>query len=190
MTQLTVACRCGEVAGTLTGLSATFNNHLICYCEDCQAFARDLGAEELAMDSYGGTRIVQVTPPQLRITQGAEQLACLRLTSKGPLRWYTACCNSPVANTVSPKLALCGIVASFITDARMEDVFGPVKYRMQRQHAIDPPPQPIITPAFPKRLIARIVLQLFYGCLRGWNSPSPFYHADGKPLQKPRRIEQ
>lgn len=31
--------------------------------------------------------------------QAAENLACLRLTDKGLLRWYSTCCQTPIGNT-------------------------------------------------------------------------------------------
>ena len=174
MADLKLACRCGEVHGHLTSLSAFFNNHLVCYCDDCQAFARHLDAQASALDEFGGTAIVQVSPCQVRFDVGADQLQCLRLTPKGVSRWYTGCCKTPVANTVSAGLPFNGIVAAFI-DA-LDTALGQVRYRIQGQHALNPPADLRIAAAFPRRMMMGIA---------GRHKPSPFYASDGRPVREP-----
>ena len=36
-------CRCGEVRGTALDVNGGVGNRVVCYCHDCQAFARHLG---------------------------------------------------------------------------------------------------------------------------------------------------
>ncbi|MEZ5702774.1 MAG: DUF6151 family protein [Burkholderiaceae bacterium] len=88
-------CQCGTLQGrvALNGLS----NQLVCYCRDCQAFARYLGDAERILDHQGGSTIVQVAPDRVEITQGHDQLAAMRLSPNGLLRWYAACCRTPWA---------------------------------------------------------------------------------------------
>ena len=81
-----------------TGAGGT---HVICYCADCQTFARHLGQSETALDADGGTEIFQTLPDAVRITRGADSLALLRLGPKGLMRWYAGCCNTPIANTLA-----------------------------------------------------------------------------------------
>ena len=38
-------------------------------------------------------------PKFMTMTQGADRLTFLRMTEKGPLRWYASCCNTPIGNT-------------------------------------------------------------------------------------------
>ena len=38
-----VRCRCGEVVGLVTNASPQKVNRVVCYCDDCQAFAHQLG---------------------------------------------------------------------------------------------------------------------------------------------------
>src|SRR5579863_699680 len=91
-------CRCGEVRALVSGASRRTVNRVVCYCDDCQAFAHQLGRADL-LDAQGGSDIVQVAPASLRFVQGAHRIVGLRLTPKGLLRWYTNCCNTPIGNT-------------------------------------------------------------------------------------------
>ncbi|MBX2799781.1 MAG: hypothetical protein KTR31_19035 [Myxococcales bacterium] len=45
----------------------------------------------------------QFTPARITFTEGSEALRCMRLGPKGPLRWYTDCCKTPVANTFAHR---------------------------------------------------------------------------------------
>ena len=63
------------------------------------------------MDEWGGSEVFQTTPARIEFTQGADQLACMRLSPKGLMRWYARCCNTPIANTLpSPGMAFAGIL--------------------------------------------------------------------------------
>lgn len=122
-----IQCKCGQVRGVLTLTKPT--NRCVCYCGDCQAFARHLQAHN-AMDAHGGTEVIHVPPSSLQFNQGTENLACLRLTSKGMLRWYAACCNTPIGNTVAnPRMSFIGLVANTCLPGNSQSrdaVFGPV----------------------------------------------------------------
>jgi hypothetical protein len=74
-----IRCHCGKVKGTLNH-NQEFNR-CVCYCADCQAFARFLKREPEILDEMGGTRIIQTIPANIRFTKGIENLACMRLTS-------------------------------------------------------------------------------------------------------------
>lgn len=102
MTELDIACRCGEVRGTITGASPEAGNHVKCYCRDCQAFAAFCDCEAEALDPAGGSEIYQVRATTVRFTQGADRLAAIRLTGGPLVRWYTTCCRTPLANTPAP----------------------------------------------------------------------------------------
>ena len=91
--------RCGSVTAeveTHGGVRA------VCYCCSCRDFALRTGAED-ALDEAGGSDLYQVAPEAVRFLAGAEHLTWLRLSEKGPLRWYTTCCNTPVANTLGSR---------------------------------------------------------------------------------------
>jgi hypothetical protein len=59
----------------------------VCYCTDCQAFARFLGRPDV-LDAAGGTDIFQMPPAHLKLPAGTDALRCLCLSAK-VLRWYT-----------------------------------------------------------------------------------------------------
>ena len=103
-------CRCGEVAGRVKDPAPQSVNRVICYCDDCQAFVHHLGRADL-LDEHGGSDVVQVAPSSLSFQRGAERIVGLRLSPKGPYRFYTSCCQTPLGNMVSPALPFIGIVA-------------------------------------------------------------------------------
>ena len=130
-----VKCQCGAVRGQIeaTGTSS----RIICYCTDCRAFANFLGQFVDVCDAQGGTEIVQIAQPRLRITQGLEHLACLRLSANGMLRWYAACCNTPLGNTMAdPKIGFIGMIHTSLDHARMDADFGGAIARLNTNTAL------------------------------------------------------
>ncbi|ALS98361.1 DUF6151 family protein [Lacimicrobium alkaliphilum] len=118
-----IQCQCGKLQGHIEdkGLSS----RVICYCADCQAFARYLERADKVLDAHGGTEILQVAQPRIKFTQGAEHLAIMRLSEKGLFRWYSSCCNTPLGNTLSnPKLSFIGLIHSSLDASRIEQDFG------------------------------------------------------------------
>lgn len=114
-----LSCSCGK---TQWSLSATQpGRHIICYCKDCQAAPRHLGQSQI-MDDNGGTHIWQTVPTTLDFTSSPD-IACIRLSPKGLLRWYAACCGTPIANTL-PKPGFPFLGAILPTPA---EGFGPVR---------------------------------------------------------------
>ena len=101
-------CVCGELRGIVHGVAPHTCGHAICYCDDCQAYARWLGTAGVA-DAHGGTEVVAVAQGTVRWTEGSEQLRCMRLSGKGLHRWYSACCRTPVGNTISAKVPFVGL---------------------------------------------------------------------------------
>jgi hypothetical protein len=121
-------CRCGTIKGFVRNPQSA--NRVVCYCKDCQAFAHFLGRPGETLDKRGGTDISQILPKNVTFTQGIDALACMRLTAKGLLRWYAACCNTPIGNTLaSPKISFIGLVHDCLETAGrpLQDSFGPVR---------------------------------------------------------------
>jgi len=115
--EVEVSCRCGEVRGVVANASPRKVNRVVCYCDDCQAFAHQLGRGDL-LNAQGGTDIIQVAPASLTFVRGQHRIAGLRLSSKGLFRWHTTCCNTPVGNTLGPAIPFVGIVAQAFDGAR------------------------------------------------------------------------
>jgi len=82
-------------------VSGQRGNHVACYCDDCQAFAWYLERSDELLDPNGGSQIFQPVPIDLSFESGVEQIACVRFTPKGILRWYAQCCRMPLANTMA-----------------------------------------------------------------------------------------
>jgi hypothetical protein len=105
-----LSCRCGKLQGHVD--LSTNAVRAICYCKDCQAYARFLGVSDIA-DRDGGTEVIAMLPHRVHFTGGLDMLACMSLSEHGLLRWYASCCNTPVGNTPrNPKLPYAGMIHS------------------------------------------------------------------------------
>lgn len=121
MADAAFSCTCGKVCGHVAPVGPKTGIHLICHCGDCRAAARYLGQPDTAQN---GVDLFQTSPESIRLETGVEHLAILRLSPKGPLRWYAACCKTPMFNTLSrPGLAFVTVLLSNTDDPA---VFGPV----------------------------------------------------------------
>jgi hypothetical protein len=178
-------CRCGAVKGTVE--SKYTGNRGICYCLDCQAFAHFLGREKEVLDERGGTEVVQTLPRAVTFLQGAEKLACMRLTSKGLLRWYTSCCGTPIGNTLAtPKVSFIGLVHLCLRNpqAPLDKAFGPLRNWVNVNSARGTP-KPKAGGTLPAmvRLIGMMLKARFNGDYRS----TPFFRMDaGSPVVVPR----
>ncbi|WP_306518553.1 DUF6151 family protein [Rheinheimera sp.] len=120
-------CKCGVVRGHIN--TKGLHNRLICYCTDCRAYARFLtkaaAHAQTILDTSGGTEIIQVAQSALHFSSGQEQLAALKLTEKGMVRWYCQCCLTPIGNILaSPTGAFIGLVHSCLQRAELDADFG------------------------------------------------------------------
>jgi hypothetical protein len=176
-TRAELRCRCGEVRGFVTDASPRTVNRIVCYCDDCQAFAHHLGRADL-LDPHGGSDIVQLAPASLTFAQGQDRIVGLRLTPKGLFRWYTRCCHTPVGNTVSPAIPFVGIVVqAFERDTqRADDVFGRPIGAILGKYAIGE------VPAASRRmslsLMLRAIRMVLSWRLRGRAWPNPFFNRE------------
>lgn len=183
--ELPLACTCGRVQGRVRGLSPKRGNHLVCYCDDCQAFAHWLERADELLDEHGGTEVFQVTPAQLEIDEGRELLRCLRLSESGLMRWYASCCNTPVANMLAqPKFPFAGVSCRFMAEANengqpRDELLGPVIGRIHARYGLGELP-PDAHPTGPLWLVIRALRLVFRGWVRKLHAPSPFY--DGASL--------
>ena len=185
MTSIVLKCECGAVIGTAHNITSKSGNRVACCCCDCQAFAKFLENEARTLDEFGGTEIYQTSQSQIKIESGHENLKSLKLTSKGLTRWYTSCCNTPVANTMGASLPFCGIIHSFTDIPDRDKTLGNVRAYCQTQHAIGMPDHPKSHPKFPVGLTLRILRQILQWKIQGKQRPSPFYDEDGYPISEP-----
>lgn len=182
-------CRCGTVRGRVD--RPELANRAVCYCSSCQAFAHFLGKPGDILDSQGGSDVIQVLPKNVTLTQGADALACLRLTDKGMLRWYADCCRTPIGNTLdSPKLSFVGLLHSCLetTGVPIGSSFGGVRARVNTQGAFGVP-KPKTTGM--GRVLWWFVTNVLKARINGSYRQTPFFFADtGKPRVPPRVLNR
>ena len=171
-------CCCGKVSGVATNISPETGNHIVCMCDDCQAFARFLENSEGVLDENGGTHLFQLTPNKIAIHSGREYLKCLQMGPKGLKRWYADCCKTPIANTVSLKISLVGLFTNFIdfgnTKISKNEVIGPIRYRVMGKYGQGELPKNTHH-KFPLLLILKMAKTILIGRLQKKYVPNTFF---------------
>ena len=175
---LPLQCRCGRVHGVASEVSPSSGFRFICYCKDCQAFARFLERPDV-VDPAGGTDIFQMPQGRVKLTAGTDAVRCLRLSEKGVLRWYTDCCRTPIGNTAaSPRFPVFAVIHSFMVhgaDGRSRDeVLGPPLCGIYDRSAVGPlPPNAPAPPSL--GVFARRASTIFGWWVLGLGRPSPLF---------------
>lgn len=181
---LRLRCRCGKLQGEVD--TARVAARAVCYCKDCQAFARFLKAEDAVLDAAGGTEVEAALPAAVRLTSGLEHLACMSLSPKGLYRWYASCCNTPIGNTPrNPKMSYVGVVRTCLdaTPEALDNTLGRVQMVANTGSAHGPAkPKPVGSVV----AIARIGAMLVKARLGGGWRDNPFFDAAGVPVRAPR----
>lgn len=176
-------CRCGTLQGYVDRPETATRG--ICYCRDCQAFARYLGREGEVLDDRGGTEILQMLPKHVHFTAGLDELACVRLTGRGLLRWYARCCRTPVGNTPPVyRISYVGLVRDCLSgDGRsLDETVGPVRLRVHTNSAIG---QPKPTSTGVAAAVMRFMGRLARAWLDGSFRQTPFFDTGGAPVARP-----
>jgi hypothetical protein len=186
---LPLRCHCGHVRGVARAVAPSTGFRFICYCQDCQAFARFLERPDV-LDAAGGTDIFQMPIGRVTLIAGTDALRCLRFSGK-VLRWYADCCRTPIANTAAtPRFPVIGLIHSFMDHAAggqpRDEVLGPPLCRIFERSASAPLP-PNAPPPPSLRIFALRALRLLGWWLRGVGRPNPFFdpHTNA-PLSTPR----
>jgi hypothetical protein len=91
-----LACRCGRVRGTACDVSASNGFRFVCYCSNCQAFARFLGRADV-LDPAGGTDIFHMPLGRVKITAGTDAVRCLSFSQARDSKIKSASCRQNVA---------------------------------------------------------------------------------------------
>lgn len=182
MATLELKCDCGKVMLRARDVSPTLGNRLICYCKDCQQFPIKLNKASV-LDEFGGTDIYQMPPAHLEITSGKEHIACMKHTEKGLLRFYAACCDSPIANAPGPGMPFVGLIHSTDTQpSKRDEHLGRVKTHAFTESATQPLP-PERTGGL-TRLIVRFLGQMLLWRINGKTKPHPFFDEQGQAITK------
>jgi hypothetical protein len=187
---LPLRCGCGRVRRVASEISPSAGFRFICYCKDCQPFARFLDRVDV-LDAAGGTDIFQMPPGRMKLTAGTDAVRYLRLGDKGVFRWYADCCRTPIANTAaSPRFPVVGLIHSFMGHEAgghaREPVLGPPLCRIYERSAIAPLP-PDAPPPPSLRLFARRAARILGWWMLGLGRPNPFFDdTTNAPLSVPR----
>jgi Family of unknown function (DUF6151) len=174
---VSLRCRCGRVRGVAMDVSPSGGFRFVCYCKDCQAFARFLERTDV-LDPSGGTDIFQMPPGRVKLTAGTDVMRCLRLSNK-VLRWYADCCRTPIANTAAgPRFPVSAVIHSFMdheADKRSRDeALGPPLCRIFERSALGPLP-PNAPPPASIRVFALRASKILDWWVRGLGQPTPFF---------------
>jgi Family of unknown function (DUF6151) len=177
--------------GVAREVSSSSGFRFICYCKDCQAFARLLKQLDV-LDAAGGTDIFQMPAGRVTLTAGVDALRCVRLRDGTKvLRWYANCCRTPIGNTaVNPRFPVVALIHSVIDDEACgrprNELLGPPLCRIYQRSAVAPLPRNAPRPPSP-RLFALRAQRIFGWWLRGLGRPNPFFDENtNAPLSVPR----
>lgn len=177
-------CQCGTLRGQVD-LGKAYGR-AICYCKDCQSYARMLEHERDVLNRRGGTELIATLPASIRFTAGIDQLACLTLTDKGPLRWYAACCQTPIANTPKdPKVAYLSLIRACLVSqsAALDQSTGPVRIALNTPSARGKVARTPIATFFG---MARIFKNILKARWTGHDQKNPFFvPGSGRPIRQP-----
>lgn len=177
-------CDCGKLRGQLNDTQAC--TRIVCYCTDCQAFARFLGDPARVLDANGGSAVVVTHPAHVAFTHGIEHLVSMSLSDKGLYRWYASCCNTAIGNTPrTMKMAFAGISETCLKDpsVSLDSAFGPVRMRAMVKSATGKV-ESTGARAFPTML--RVMSMALGALLGGSYRRTPFFKPDGAPVAPPR----
>jgi hypothetical protein len=182
-------CRCGSLKGYVTHPESA--NRCMCYCRSCQAFAHFLGRADDILDVHGGTDVIQISPAQLTFTQGRASLACMRLTEKGLLRWYAACCNTPIGNTLpNYRMSFVGLVHNCLegTGHSLNDSFGPVRIHVNTKSAKGSVRSGSTAATL---VILRVLAKILLARADGSYKRTPFFSVEtGSPIANPKVLSR
>lgn len=180
MTAHPLRCRCGTVRGHV--MPGVLGLRAACYCSDCQAYAHHLCKAGEVLDAQGGTEVLITLQHRLGFTEGQRTLACLSLTEQGLLRWYAACCDTPICNTARDRrMPYVGVLRGAVDHppAAAIEAFGPLRMRVQTAGAKGSVRG---TPLATLAGVARIATALAVARLSGAWRASPLFREDGAPI--------
>jgi hypothetical protein len=184
-----ISCDCGSFVANLISFPKNTPGRLVCYCDDCQAYATKLKRTDI-LDQFGGTEVIPAYPNEIEVIQGLDKLKCYRLTEHGTYRWATSCCNSPLVN-IRPGFPWAGIIHTAYTNQNPDALseLGDIRCRIYGKYAREGAPFNISeTIAFRDKLI--VMPFILKGKILGKDKNSPFFGSDNKtPICEPEILE-
>lgn len=180
-------CACGKIRGVAKAVSRRSGTRCVCYCSDCQAFARFTGRDGV-LDQWGGTDIWQMSPGDMEVEIEGDALACVRLSDKGMHRWYCGECKTPIANTMTASLPFVGVIHTFMDHASSgvgrDELLG-VGHAVQTESAYgDGAPKQKASAIF--KVVLRTMAMVLGRKITGRGKRTPFFDAKtGAPRATP-----
>ena len=169
------ACRCGAVAGTVEAAGAS---HVRCHCRDCRAAYTHLGQGD-----PGPVALLQTTQDAVRLARGADGLGAFRHSPRGPIRWYAACCGSPLCLT--PTKARAAHVSLNLDRLDAPEAAGPLV-----AEAFIPSGPGRTRHSGALRMVSRVLSRILARNLDGRWRETPFFGPDGAPIRPPRILDR
>ena len=185
MPQIDLSCTCGKVKGKTEEINAQTGDRIVCCCVDCQKFAEFLQQEKQVLNPCGGTDIFQMPISHVKITEGNEHIACIKLSQKGLHRWYAKCCNTPIGNTMKASVPFIGLIHSFvdnasINDAELSENLGYLQTKFSSKTV------PLDQQASQFGVMSKIVFNMIHWKIKGLHKPSVFFSDKGQPIAEPK----
>lgn len=182
MGDVNLKCQCGKVEGIAKHINPKQGTRVVCYCNSCQKFAQFLQPDGAGiLDNNGGTDIYQTAPADVQFTKGTEHIKGIRLSPKGPHRWYADCCKTPIGNTASLKFPFVGLIHNFIDGSESaQQTLGPVRSKVHLDGAYGQLPQPQSKLISQNRYTLKFILKMLSWKFSQKGKTSPFYQANGK----------
>ncbi len=190
-TDLILRCRCERLELTVREVSPDRACHVSCGCQGCRQAAQRMRPELLG--AHGETQRFQVSPACVEITRGREHLACLQQTPRGALRWYAACCDTPIALTLRsariPFIAF-DVMNGVDTEALLRAI-GPMRARVNTKTSDRERAREIRADGRALREMLRHFAPLVWRWWRrGDHRRSPFFdHETGAPAVEVHRLQ-
>lgn len=180
-------CQCGTIQGHVDARHSA--GRAVCYCRDCQAYARFLGRQDEMLNSQGGTEIIATLPSSVHFTAGEDKLVCMSLSDKGLLRWYASCCRTAIGNTPRDrKTSYVGLVRTCLAGkgTQLDEAFGPLKIALNTGSAQG---KVRSSPAAMLVGIVKIMKNVVGARLSGKYKENPFFRSDsGTPIKEPQNL--
>lgn len=180
-----IQCDCGKFRAELTQFPQNTPGRLICYCDDCQAFLHYIKRSEL-LNQNGGTEVIPAYPADIKFLTGQEFIKCVRLHPAGMYRYFTSCCQTPIANT-DPLRPWAGVHRRMYVnkDATLLDrELGPVKSSIMGKYAKGTLP-PGTPQTFDLKGVATVLPFIIKGKILGKAKHSPFFN-NGESIVEPK----
>jgi hypothetical protein len=186
---LRYACQCGTVHGVLRNAGPRNGDRYVCHCHDCRDIVRLCGREADMLEDAGGVSLYLTRIGLFTLDAGKENLACIHLTDKPLLRWYAACCDTPLFHTVHSGWYPFVTVLDRICDVQSRGaVLGPPCGHIYPDSATEPLADDTPRASF-ARVMRRFIPRMLQDYLTGDFRRSPLFdRKTHRPIATPRRL--